>query len=108
MNIHKIGTFEAIALICIVMVNHIIINIPEIIIQSTGSSAWINVIFISIVSIGFTLIICLMFKKFIGKDILDICEFVGRKMVKNWYWFVIYFFVYINLKQFITIFFFST
>ena len=78
MNTYKIGTFEAIALICIVMTNHIIINIPEIIIQSAGTSAWINVIFISLVSIGFTLLICLLFKNFLGKDILDICELVGR------------------------------
>lgn len=90
MNVHKIGTIEAIALICIVITNHIIINIPETIIQSTGPSAWLNVIFISALAIGFTLLICKLFEKFSGKDILDICEYVGRKMAQNNYWYSIY------------------
>ena len=78
MNVHKIGTIEAIALICIVTINHIIMNIPETIIKSTGSSAWLNVIFISIAAICFTLLICMLFKSFSGKDILDVCDFLGR------------------------------
>ena len=82
MNIHKIGTLEAIALICIVITNQILINIPEIIIQSTGSAAWVNVLFISAIAIGFTLLICKLFEKFVGKDILDICEYVGGKWLK--------------------------
>ena len=82
MNIHKIGTLEAICLICIVITNHIIINIPETIIQSTGPSAWLNVVFISLVAIGFTFLICKLFKKFPGKDILDLSEFIGGKWLK--------------------------
>ncbi len=82
MSVHKIGSIEAIALICIVITNQILINIPETIIQSVGSSAWLNVIFISIVALGFTLLVCKLFEKFSGKDILDICEFVGGKYLK--------------------------
>lgn len=82
MDIHKIGSFEAICLICIVMANHIIINIPETIIQSTGSSAWLNVIFISLLAIGFTFIVCKLFEKFAGKDILDLAEYIGGKWLK--------------------------
>ena len=82
MNIHKIGTLEAICLICIVITNHIIINIPETIIQSTGPAAWLNVIFISLVAIVLTLLICKLFKKFPGKDILDLSEYIGGKWLK--------------------------
>lgn len=82
MNIHKIGTMEAICLICIVMTNHIIINIPETIIQASGPSAWLNVIFVSLIVLGFTLLICKLFENFSGKDILDLSEYVGGKWLK--------------------------
>ena len=83
MDIHKIGTIEAIALICIVIANHIIINIPETIIESTGSSAWVNVIFVSIFAIIFVLLICKLFNKFSGKDILDISTYIGGRWIKT-------------------------
>ncbi len=82
MNVHKIGSIEAIALICIIMTNQILLNMPENIIHSTGSAAWINVIFISIVAICFTLLLCKLFEKFTGKDILDISEYIGGKWFK--------------------------
>ena len=82
MNIRKIGSFEAIALVCIVITNQILLNIPETIIQQSGSSAWINVIFISIVAITFTVIVCKLFERFTGKDILDVSEYVGGSTLK--------------------------
>ena len=83
MDIYKISKFEAICLVCIVIANHIIINIPETIIQSAGSSAWVNVIFITIIAIGFSWIIYKLFNKFSGKDILDISEYVGNRFFKT-------------------------
>ena len=44
----KIGTVEAIALIVTIIINQIILNLPDVIISTTGSSSWINVIYISI------------------------------------------------------------
>lgn len=85
MNTHKIGSIEAIALVSIVMTNHILLNMPENIINTTGSSAWINVVFVSILAISITFLICKLFERFSGKDILDICEYVGGK----WFKFVI-------------------
>lgn len=82
MSVTKIGSIEAIALVCIIMANHILLNIPENIISSSGSSAWINVIFVSFLAILFTLLICKLLEKFTGKDILDICEYVGGKWLK--------------------------
>ena len=47
----KIGTIEAIALIVIIIINQIILNLPNTIITSTGSSSWLNVIYITIIAI---------------------------------------------------------
>ena len=82
MNAQKIGSIEAIALVCIVMANQILLNLPENIIHSTGSASWINVIFIAIIAITFTVALCKLFEKFTGKDILDISEYVGGKWLK--------------------------
>lgn len=105
MNVHKIGSIEAIALICIVMANQILINIPETIIQSTGSSAWVNVLFISAIAIGFTLLVCNLFEKFSGKDILDICEYVGRKATSIYNWSGISWIIYNYFKYAFAVFF---
>ena len=82
MDVHKLGSFEAIALVCSVISNQILLNIPETIIQQSGSSAWLNVIFISLVAICVTFLICKLFEKFAGKDILDISELIGGRILK--------------------------
>ena len=82
MSVEKISKIEAIALILIIMFNAIIINVPNIIILSTGTGTAINIIYISILAIIFTYIICKLFKPFYGKDILDISEYVGGKFLK--------------------------
>lgn len=64
MTEHKIGNIEAIALILTVMVNHIILNLPKSIIQSTSSGAIINVIFVSLVVLGIVYLISQLFKNF--------------------------------------------
>lgn len=64
MNTEKIGYIEAIALITIVMINKIILNTPKDIIANTGPSAWLNVIFISIISILVVYLISHLLKNF--------------------------------------------
>lgn len=51
MSDKKIGNIEAICLIITIMVNHIILNLPKSIIQSTSSGAILNVLFISLVAV---------------------------------------------------------
>lgn len=80
--LQKIGKFEAIALIIMVSMNQIFLNLSNIIIVNTGSSAWINVIVISIVSIIFCLLITKLFKSFPAHDIVDISEYLGKKTLK--------------------------
>ena len=83
MNSEKIGYVEAIALITIVMINKIILNTPKDIIAKTGPSSWLNVIYISLISIFVVCLIAFLLKNFPGRDILDISEFLGGKTLKS-------------------------
>jgi len=64
MTENKIGNIEAIALILTVMINHIILNLPKSLIQSTSSGAIVNVIFISLLALGIVALICQLLKNF--------------------------------------------
>jgi len=84
MNVlQKIGKLEAIALIVMISMNQIFLNLSNIIIVNTGTSAWINVIVISIVSIVFCLLISKLFKPFPVHDIVDVSEYLGKKILKT-------------------------
>lgn len=82
MHEFKIGTIESISLILIVIINHIILNLPKGILSTTSSAAPINVIFISIIAILITFFITKLFEKFPNLDILDIADFLGGKFLK--------------------------
>ena len=82
-SIQKIGKLEAAGIIIMIMINQIIINFPNSIITTTGSAAWINVIYISIIAIIFCLLICKLFNPFPASDILDVSEFLGGKFLKT-------------------------
>lgn len=75
----KIGKYQAISLILIVMVNKILLNIPKEIIKQSQTGAAINVIFTCILALLITLFICSLVKKFPDEDIIDISKFVGKK-----------------------------
>ncbi len=64
MSERKIGNIEAIALVLTVMINHIILNLPKSIIQSTSSGSVVNVIFITLVALGIVYLICNLLKNF--------------------------------------------
>ena len=83
MSESKIGSFEAIALVLTVMVNHVVLNLPKSIIASTSSGSIVNVIFISIVALLIVFIISKLLERFPSLDILDISEFLGGKWLKN-------------------------
>ncbi len=82
MSEQKIGNWEAIALILTIIINHIILELPKDIIQTTSSGAILNVVFISFVALGIIFLICNLLKKFPGLDIFDISKFLGGKWLK--------------------------
>lgn len=79
----KIGRLEAIALILTVMINHIILNLPKLIIHSTSSGAILNTIFVSLIALCIAFFISKLFQNFPQADIFDIAKFLGGKWLKN-------------------------
>lgn len=81
-NNYKMKKYEAICLILIVMVNKLILNVPYYLINSVGTGAIINLIYVGV--IGFIFVLCLnyLFQKFPNSDIIDISEYLGGKFLK--------------------------
>lgn len=82
MSAEKISKIEAICLMLIIVINELIINVPNMIILDTKTGSTLNIIYVSILAVAFTYIICKLFKPFYGKDILDVSEYVGGKVLK--------------------------
>lgn len=78
----KIGNKEAIALLVTIAFNHIIMNLTKSIIDTTESASLINVLYIGIVAIIFTCIICYFLNKFPTLDLIDISDYLGGKVLK--------------------------
>lgn len=83
MNHSKIGTFEAITLILSVIIVHTVLSLPKTLLDLTKSATIINLIYVSILAIIFVVIVCKLFKKFPGMDVIDISEFLGGKVLKG-------------------------
>lgn len=78
----KIGSKEAVALLVTVIFNHIIANITKSIIDTTSSASLINILYIGIIAIIYTCIICYFLNKFPTLDLIDISEYLGGKLLK--------------------------
>ena len=83
MNEEKIGKFEGICLMLIIIMNTIVLNIPNLIILSSGTSAIINIIYVSLIAILFTIFVTNIFNRFPGKDILDFSQYIGGNILKT-------------------------
>ena len=85
MKERRLENYQAIAMIVIVMLSHIILNLPNHLITETGSASILNFIYI----FGIILIICWLvtkfFKLFPNSDLIDICEYTAGKVVRNIY-----------------------
>lgn len=78
----KIGNKEAIALLVTIAFNNIILNVTKSIIDTTASASLLNILYIGIIAIIFTSIICYFLNKFPTLDLIDISEFLGGKVLK--------------------------
>ena len=78
----KIGNKEAIALIVTITFNNIILNITKTIIDTTASASLLNILYIGIIAIIFTCMICYFFNKFPTFDIVDISNYLGGNVLK--------------------------
>lgn len=82
MNYAKLGNFEAICLILVLFVNHLVLNLPQMILDNSGSASVLNCIYILALALIFAMLIVKLFKNFIGLDIIDISEYLGGKFLK--------------------------
>ena len=82
MNYTKPGNFEAICLIVVLFINHMVLNLPQMILNTSGSASVLNTIYILILVLLFTLLILKLLKEFTGLDIIDISEYLGGKPLK--------------------------
>ena len=88
MNTDKIGVSEAISLVIIVMISHLILSLPNEILTSSLSSAPLNVIYITGIVLVFYIIISKLFKPFHNQDILDVSEYVGGTILRKFLSFI--------------------
>jgi len=95
MNYSKIGSIEAICLIVVIILNHLVLNLPKTLLDSCGPSTPLNIIYISILVFVFLYFVIKLFRNFTNNDILDISEFLGGKVLKTiiGLLFVIYFII---------------
>lgn len=93
MSHSKLGTVEAIMIIISVVVVHTILSLPKTLLDSTKSAVILNIIYVTIVVFSFVILICRLFKKFPGMDLIDISEFLGGKVFKRFlgFIFILYF-----------------
>lgn len=83
MKNYKVDSKEAIFMMLIILINTVVLNVPNLIILSSRSSAIINVIYIGIIAFLFSLIITRLFNIFLDKDIIDISHYVGGNIFKT-------------------------
>lgn len=79
----KIGTVNAIMLTLSIVISYITSSLPSTIITETKSASLLNIIYTTIIVLFIILLICKLFKKFPGLDILDISKFLGGNILKN-------------------------
>ena len=79
----KITNFEAVSFLLILSIAGIVLSTNKILITESKSASILNVIYITFLALILVYIICLLSKKFLGQDLLDISEFLGGRTLKN-------------------------
>lgn len=79
----ELGSLEAIGIIITIIIAHIIIYLPERIINEIGPASILNIIYITAIIFLLTFIILKLFKNFGNLDILDIADFLGGTLLKK-------------------------
>lgn len=82
MEEEKLNYIEASFLVLIILISHIIMDLPNMIIKSQNSSAILNAVYVTVLALIYFTIINKLFKPFDGKNILGVAEFVGGKTLK--------------------------
>lgn len=78
----KVNNKEAISLVVSSSLGITVLVSSQIIASTCLSSSLINTGFISLIAFAITILVCSLYKKFIGISFLDITEFIGGKFIK--------------------------
>ena len=89
MGNQKLENIEAIAFFCIITFNGIIFSTSKIIFNDSISGSLINAVLITILACLVVLAYSFLLKKFEGKDLLTVSDYLGRKRFKILYWYSI-------------------
>ena len=82
MKNEKIGFSEALCILLIITISHLVLTLPKTLLGSQGSGALLNIIYVSILALLFIFILMKLYKNFKGLDILDISNFLFGKTFK--------------------------
>lgn len=80
---NKISVSQAVSIILSIFFAHSIMSLPKTILTETKSGTFINLIYISVISIALVTLILKLMSKFKGKDILDISSYLAGNLFKN-------------------------
>lgn len=79
----KLSNFEAIAVVLSVTLTHSVLTLPKTIMSTTGSSALLNIAFVSLIAFVLCIVIYKLLNFFPGMDMIDISRFLGGKVLQN-------------------------
>lgn len=83
MSYSKLTTWEGIALVLVIITNHLVTNMPQSILKLCGSSSILNILFISVIAFFLTLVIVKLFQHFTNSDIIDVSHYLGGKWLQT-------------------------
>lgn len=76
------GRWETVALLVNLICTNIFLSFTRMMAEDAGSAGWIMTIFVSLAAFFIYFLLMRLFKKFDGKDILEIAEIAGGKLLK--------------------------
>lgn len=82
MKNEKIGFGEALCILLIVTISHLVLTLPKTIIGTQGNGSILNILYVSVLALFFIFILTKLYKNFKGLDILDISNFVFGNFFK--------------------------
>lgn len=83
MKEEKVSNIEAIVFLVMLCLNNILLSSSGYILESCGSSGLLNALFVTIITLFITFLICLALKQFKGKNLLDLSNLLGGKVLKT-------------------------
>lgn len=82
MDSYKLKLLEGLFIVLTILLAHILLSIPSNLISATGSATLLNIVFITVLTLLFFLVVYKLFSLFPGYNIIDICGFLGGKFFK--------------------------